>query len=214
MKERLANPKELELQLISPNSEVLNKVSEEILPEAIAHKDTRELIEAMLRVANGEQGDKKRRTMVGLSAPQVGVSKRVIIVDTASTGMGETPVLRTYVNPVIISKSEQSEAGREGCFSTGNVCGNVDRSSEVTIEAYDRQGNQITETWTGFTARIFQHEIDHLDGVRFPDRISDDTKLHWVEPDKFGDYRTEWATWDVLCPRSRWDEIKSGNTID
>ena len=210
MKERLVEPKGLDLKLVSPNSEVLNKASEEVLPEAIAHKDTQELIEAMLKVANGEQGDKKRRTMVGLSAPQVGISKRVIIVDTASTGMGETPALKAYVNPVIIAKSEQTEAGREGCFSTGNVCGNVERSSEVTVEAYDRQGNRVTETWTGFTARIFQHEIDHLDGVRFPDRITDDAKLHWVEPDKFGDYRTEWATWDVLCPRRRWDEIKSG----
>ncbi|MEO8785130.1 MAG: peptide deformylase [Candidatus Saccharimonadales bacterium] len=213
MKERLTNPKEFELKLVSPNTEVLNQVSEEISPEAISHKATQELIDAMLRVANGEQGDKKRRTMVGLSAPQVGISKRVIVVDTASTGMGETPVLKAYVNPAIVSMSEQTEAGREGCFSTGNVCGNVDRSSEVTIEAYDRQGNQVTETWTGFTARIFQHEIDHLDGVRFPDRITDDAKLHWVEPDKFGEYRTEWANWDVLCSRSTWDGIKSGVKI-
>lgn len=209
MKERLTDPKELELKLVSPNIEVLNQVSEEISPDVIGKKPTQELIDAMLKVANGEQGDKKRRTMVGLSAPQVGISKRVIVVDTASTGMGETPVLRAYVNPVIISKSEQTEQGREGCFSTGNVCGNVDRSSEVTIEAYDRKGNQVTETWTGFTARIFQHEIDHLDGVRFPDRIADDAKLHWVEPDKFGEYRTEWANWDILCPRSTWDSIKS-----
>lgn len=214
MKERLTDPKELELKLVSPSTEVLNQVSEEILPEAISQKATQELIDAMLKVANGEQGDKKRRTMVGLSAPQVGIPKRVVIVDTASTGMGETPVLKAYVNPLIIAKSEQTEAGREGCFSTGNVCGNVERSSEVTVEAYDRQGNQVTETWTGFTARIFQHEIDHLDGVRFPDRITDDAKIHWVEPDRFGDYRTDWANWDILCPRSRWDEIKSGNKID
>ena len=213
MKERLTDPKELELKLVSPNIEVLNQVSEEILPDVIGKKPTQELIDAMLKVANGEQGDKKRRTMVGLSAPQVGISKRVIVVDTASTGMGETPVLRAYVNPVIISKSEQTEQGREGCFSTGNVCGNVDRSSEVTIEAYDRKGNRVTETWTGFTARIFQHEIDHLDGVRFPDRITDDAKLHWVEPDKFGEYRTEWANWDILCPRSTWDGIKSGAKV-
>jgi len=213
MKERLSDPKELELKLVSPNTEVLNQVSEEILPEAVSQKVTQELIEAMLKVANGEQGDKKRRTMVGLSAPQVGISKRVIVVDTASTGMGEAPVLKAYVNPIIVTNSEQTEAGREGCFSTGNVCGNVDRSSEVTIEAYDRQGNQVTETWMGFTARIFQHEIDHLDGIRFPDRIADDAKLHWVEPDKFGEYRTEWANWDVLCPRSTWDGIKSGAKV-
>lgn len=213
MQERLVSLEELKIKLVPPNTELLNQVSEEILPEAIRQKDTQGLIDAMLKMANGKQGDKKYPTMVGLSVPQIGIPKRVIIVDTASTGMGETPVLKAYVNPVIVAKSEQTEEGREGCYSAGNVCGNVDRSSEVTIEGYDRQGNHVTETWTGFTARIFQHEIDHLDGVRFPDRITDDTKLHWVEPDKFGDYRTDWAAWETLCPRSTWDSIKSGLKI-
>lgn len=198
------------VELVSPNDDVLNKVAVEVTTQEISSTETQKLIKQMLKIAQGEQGDVNKRTMVGLASPQVGVSKRIIIVDVATTGMGEAPELRAYINPKIIKKSEQVEQGREGCYSTGNVCGNVDRSSEVTIEAFDQDGNLVSETWTGFTARIFQHEIDHLDGVRFPDRITDDAKLHWVESDKFGDYRTEWANWDILCSRSTWDDIKSG----
>jgi peptide deformylase len=199
-----------ELEPVLPNNDVLNQVAAVIPVEAIASKETQFLVDELLRIANGIQGDKKRRTMVGLAAPQVGVSKRVIVIDIASTGMGETPDLRAYINPVITERSEQTEPGREGCFSTGNVCGNVERSSRVTVEAYDRGGNPISEQWTGFTARIFQHETDHLDGIRFPDRISDDTKLHWVEPDMFGEYRTRWAEWAELCSRTDWEAIKTG----
>jgi peptide deformylase len=198
------------LALVLPDNDVLNKVAAAIPVEAITLQETQLLVDEMLQLANGTQGDVKRRTMVGLAASQVGVSKRVIIIDVASTGMGETPELRAYINPVITERSEQTEPGREGCFSTGNVCGIVERSSEITIEAYDREGSPVSERWTGFTARIFQHETDHLDGIRFPDRIVDDTKLHLVEPDQFGEYRTRWAEWDMLCPRTMWKAIKVG----
>lgn len=200
------------LELVSPDSDVLNEVTAFVPVETIMHQETQLLIDEMLELANGTQGDVKRRTMVGLAAPQVGVSKRVIIIDVASTGMGEAPEPRAYINPVITEQSEQKEPGREGCFSTGNVCGIVDRSTEITVEAYDRYGNLVSERWTGFTARIFQHEIAHLDGGRFPDDITDDTKLHLVEPDKFGEYRTRWAEWDILCPRATWEAIKTGRT--
>ena len=194
---------------MSPSSEILNRIADAIDVKEIGSQEVQQLIDDMLRVANGEQGDTNRRTMVGLAAPQLGISKRIIIIDTASTGMGEPPELCAYINPVITSRSEQLEQGREGCFSTGNVCGNVDRSSEIAISGYNRQGDLVSETWTGFTARIFQHEIDHLDGIRFPDQITDDSKLHWVEPDKFGEYRTKWAQWQELCPREQWKRIKS-----
>lgn len=197
------------LKLLSPSNEVLNQVADAIDVKEIGSQEIQQLIDDMLRVANGEQGDVNRRTMVGLAAPQLGISKRIIIIDTASTGMGETPELRVYINPVIVSESDQLEQGREGCFSTGNVCGNVDRSSQIVISGCNRQGKLVSETWAGFTARIFQHEIDHLDGIRFPDRITDDSKPHWVEPDEFGEYRTKWAQWQKLCPREQWERIKN-----
>jgi len=163
----------------------------------------------MLAIANGIQGDKNKRTVVGLAAPQVGISKRIIVVDITSVGMGEKPDLQVYINPVITNRSTETEIGREGCFSTGNVCGIVDRSSEVTVEGFDRNGVPLKEVYRGFTARVFQHETDHLDGIRFPDRITDDADLHWVEPDQFGDYREQWRQWGVHCTRDAWETVKS-----
>lgn len=211
MKESERSFDKRKLTLVSPSSGILNQVSEPIEINQISSQEIQQLVDSMLRIASSEQGDMKRRTMVGLAAPQLGISKRIIIVDTASTGMGEIPGLCVYINPAITCKSKQLEQGREGCFSTGSVCGIVNRSNKVAVSAYNRQGEFISEVWTGFTARIFQHEIDHLDGVRFPDRITDASKLHWVEPDRFGEYRTKWAEWQELCPPERWEMIRGEN---
>lgn len=207
MSEKLTRPS---LEIIPPHSESLNLPSAEIPVEEIQSIETQQLISELFAIANGTQGDSKKRTMVGLAAPQVGINKRIIVIDVAGTGMGEEPDLRVYVNPVVTPVSSETEPGREGCFSAGNVCGNVQRASEITVEAFDREGNKVKENYSGFTARIFQHETDHLDGVRFPDRITDDKKLHWVEPDQFGDYRNHWQEWDILCSRETWQSIKSG----
>lgn len=203
--------KKLSFELIAPKSASLNKVSAAVPLDEISSNETQLLITAMLAIATGIQDDKKVRTMVGLAAPQVGTNKRIIVVDVTSTGMGETPELRVYVNPFITERSPETEAGREGCFSTGNICGIVQRASQITIRAYNREGEPVQEQHKGFTARIFQHEVDHLDGVRFPDSIEDDNKLHWVEPERFGDYREHWQTWQAHCDRSVWEAMKSGH---
>ena len=207
MSEKIPQP---HLELLAPASSLLNRLASEVPPEQITSPETQWLIDEMLSIAKGEQGSSQKRTLVGLAAPQVGINKRIIIVDLAGTGMGEVPDLRVYINPVIVSRSTETEIGREGCFSTGNVCGIVDRASAITVKALDRNGQAIEEDYTGFSARIFQHETDHLDGVRFPDRIVDDARLHWVEPDQFGDYRQQWRDWSTRCDRQTWDMIKAG----
>lgn len=196
--------------LISPEATSLNITSAMVPVEQISSKKTQELIDAMLAIANGKQGNKKLRTMVGLAAVQIGVNRRVIIVDVASTGMGEKPQLRVFINPIITSQSSKTEAGREGCFSTGNVCGIVQRPVKITVEAYDREGKFITEKYNGFTARVVQHEVDHLEGIRFPDRITEDSDLHWVQGEEFGNYREHWQNWPTHCARSTWESIKLG----
>lgn len=193
---------------VLPSDKILNQIAVKIAD----FTEVQDLIEQMLILAGGEQGDKKRRTMVGLAAPQVGISKRIVVVDVATDGSGDkTPDFQVFINPAITGKSDELEIGREGCFSTGNVCGIVERHKNITVKAHDQNGKLFTEKYHGFTARILQHEIDHLNGIRFPDRITDDSKLHWVEPDEFGDYRTGWQNWQKLCLRQRWLGIKGAN---
>jgi peptide deformylase len=196
---------------VPPDSEVLNLVAQEVPREQIASPEVQALIDKMYRVAYGRQGDAKFPTLVGLSAPQIGISKRVAIIGINAAGGGEQPELREFINPIIIGASDEKENGREGCFSTSRVCGIVERAKRVKIRAYDRSGRVIEYEFEGFPARVAQHEMDHLDGIRFPDRISDDSKLHWVDEEEFGEYRKKWQNWPVNCPRRKWESIKSGH---
>lgn len=197
-------------QRVPPDSEVLNLVAKEIPVEEIVGKEVQALIDKMYRVAYGRQGDAKYPTLVGLAAPQIGVSKRVVIIGINAVGGGEQPELKEFINPVVVEASDETEEGREGCFSTSGVCGAVERAKTVKVRGYDRSGQVVEHEFEGFPARVAQHEIDHLDGIRFPDRISDDSKLHWVDEEDFGKYRENWQNWPVNCPRETWEAIKSG----
>ncbi len=99
---------------------------------------------------------------VGLAASQVGVLKRVVVIDV---GDGQVYEL---VNPVIVSTSGQ-QTGPEGCLSYPGEYGIVERPNEVTVEAYDRRGKKFQATGTELLARAFCHELDHLDGKLFLD---------------------------------------------
>jgi peptide deformylase len=101
---------------------------------------------------------------VGLAASQVGVLKRIILVD------GEEDELIVLINPVII-KSEGEVVEEEGCLSVPDIYSQVKRSSKVTIKALNDNGDLIEIIKEGLTARALQHEIDHLDGILFIDRI-------------------------------------------
>jgi len=101
---------------------------------------------------------------VGLAASQVGVPKRIILVD------GEEDGLIVLINPMII-KSEGEVAAEEGCLSVPDIYSQVKRSSKVTIKALSENGDPIEITNEGLIARALQHEIDHLDGILFIDRI-------------------------------------------
>jgi len=101
---------------------------------------------------------------VGLAALQVGVPKRIILVD------GEEDGLIVLINPVII-KSEGEVVAEEGCLSVPDIYSQVKRSSKVTIKALNENGDPIEITKEDLIARALQHEIDHLDGILFVDRI-------------------------------------------
>jgi peptide deformylase len=108
---------------------------------------------------------------VGLAGPQVNVPLRVIVVEFGDEEDEEVPPkLYTVVNPEIARASRDLVVGTEGCLSIPTVVGDVERSEAVTVKGQNRQGKTIKIKAKGWLARIFQHEIDHLDGVLFVDR--------------------------------------------
>jgi len=108
---------------------------------------------------------------VGLAAPQVGIRARAILV--MLDARGDAPHVELFVNPVIVDRSDELALGYEGCLSIPAVCGMVLRSRRIVVEHGLEGGRRVVEP-TGFEARIFQHEIDHLDGVLYVDRLIGD----------------------------------------
>ena len=103
---------------------------------------------------------------VGLAAPQVGILRRVVVVDVSEDGSG----LMELVNPEIV-EVEGEQTGREGCLSVPGRQGVVRRPMKVRVRAFDRKGREIEGEAEGFAARAICHEVDHLDGVVYVDKM-------------------------------------------
>lgn len=136
---------------------------EKALPVTKVDDEIRELVKNMIETMYAEGG-------VGLAAPQVGVSKRIIIVDTEEQG------IIVLVNPAIIKREGETKE-EEGCLSVPGIYSPVRRSSTVTVEALDLEGNKVRISQEGFLAVALQHEIDHLEGYLFIDRLSPAKRL-------------------------------------
>ncbi len=107
---------------------------------------------------------------IGLAAPQIGESKRIIVVQ-----MEKGP--QVFINPKIIAKSKEKELMEEGCLCFPKLFLEIKRAKKVQIEAVTIAGEKVRIEAEGLLARIFQHEVDHLDGVLFIDRVSFSRKL-------------------------------------
>lgn len=112
---------------------------------------------------------------VGLAAPQIGVSKRIVIVD--GTGMVDVhdylkDFKRVIINPVIVSQSEETCTFNEGCLSIPGIYADVDRPVSMTVEYYNENLEKVTETFDRFGCRMVQHELSHLDGTMFVDLVA------------------------------------------
>jgi len=138
-------------------------------------KAEQQLIDDMFETMEENEG-------VGLAAPQVAVPKRIFV----ARWEGETYAL---INPVIEWRSDDLVSGMEGCLSIPRVQAEVNRHLKIRVKALDRNGNKVVIEPEGWLARIFQHEIDHLDGILIIDRSDD---LYWVvtEVDENGKERT------------------------
>jgi peptide deformylase len=134
-----------------------------------------ELVEDMVETMRRYNG-------VGLAAPQVGITERVIVVETPEDeeepGSG---ALYTVINPELARTSKDLVDGVEGCLSIPGFVGEVSRHGEVTVKGQNPQGQKIRIKAEGFLARVFQHEIDHLDGVLFIDKLTEPDRIWRVE---------------------------------
>lgn len=144
------------------------------IPEPVlrkkAHKvsdfgpDLQALVDDMVETMRNAPG-------VGLAAPQVASPLRVIVVEFGDEENEEVPPkLYTMVNPEIVRVSEETVVGTEGCLSIPGFIGDVERLDQITIKGQNRFGKPMRVKANGWLARIFQHEIDHLNGVLFTDR--------------------------------------------
>ena len=145
-----------------------------------AHKVTRfdtlsELVQDMVETMHAGNG-------VGLAAPQVGVSERVIVVhvpeDEEQPGSGQ---LYALINPEVSRASDEVIEGLEGCLSVPGYVGEVARHASVTVKGQDLKGKKVRVKAEGFLARAFQHEIDHLDGVLFIEKLTAPDRIWKVE---------------------------------
>lgn len=142
--------------------EILLAQSKDIDPK---NKDLKILIERMyLAVTDPVDGG------VGIAAPQVGINRNVIWVQRFDK---EGNPFEVYINPKITWKSKELSKGQEGCLSIPVLRGDVYRHHAIEIEYQDREGKKHSEKIEGFTAVIFQHEIDHLHGILFSQRIDE-----------------------------------------
>jgi peptide deformylase len=147
-------------------------------PVTAFDKDLQTLIDDMIETMRAAPG-------VGLAAPQVSISRRLIVVEYAEEEEQEPgeveaekevievkPKLYVLANPEIVKASEETVFGVEGCLSIPGVVGEVERNLKVQVKALNRRGKPMRLKAEGWLARILQHEIDHLNGVLFPDRAA------------------------------------------
>jgi peptide deformylase len=164
------------LEIITPENPIL---TQKAVPVEKIDQELQTLIDNMIlsmRVANG----------VGLAAPQVGRSLRMAVIETPpdlddeGEEIEDTRNLYVIINPQVIWGSRKQTNGIEGCLSIPGYLGEVSRHQAIRVKALDRQGKPLDLKLKGWTARIFQHEIDHLDGILFTERLTA-PENYWTE---------------------------------
>jgi len=130
-------------------------------PAARVDDAVQQLVDDLLETMRAAKG-------VGLAANQIGVARRVAVVDIGE----EDPPPLVLINPAILERSDEQETAEEGCLSIPEIFGDVERHARVVVEALDRDGKKFRAEAQGYKARAIQHEIDHLDGILFLDHLS------------------------------------------
>ena len=175
---------------------VLRARARPIDPGAITSAPVQQLIDDMFETMHEYQG-------VGLAAPQIHESVRLFVAgfapaddedeeDAEDRSQVRNVPMMAIINPEITPLSPETVEDWEGCLSIPDIRGRVPRARQILVRAYDRRGKRLEMKASGFTARVIQHETDHLDGVLFFDRMKSFETLTFL--DEFGRY---WAGADV-----------------
>ncbi|MEL4073115.1 peptide deformylase [Ochrobactrum sp. GPK 3] len=218
---------------VATSDPVLRTVAAQVDFKDIRSENIQTVIDDVLRVAE------KEVFIAGLAAPQIGYPLQIIAMNDKVRSVGKPDfdpnhknTFSIFINPHIVSHSSLLKDDLESCFSIPGLVGRVARSQQVKIVAYDRKGNLVTIEAEGYYARVFQHEIDHLHGVMYPDRIFHDDekseKLHFLyeiddtpehQETRKSEYRTrlsEWHSqhgsldgfvWDRTVHKAEWDAM-------
>ena len=161
---------------------VLRQVAAPVPVTEIPSAETQRLIEDMVETMREYNG-------AGLAAPQVHILKQITVIEVhGNPRYPDAPSipLTVLINPVVTALTEETEDGWEGCLSVPDMRGMVSRYTTVRLEAYDRDGTKMDVVAKEFFARVIQHEIDHLNGIVYLDRMKDfSTLTHLAEWNKY-----------------------------
>jgi peptide deformylase len=165
---------------------VIRKGAESVGREELRNREIQRFIDDMIDTMRDADG-------VGIAAPQVHVAKEIVVIEVTASNprySDQKPIpLKVIVNPRVTANSNEFEEGWEGCLSVPDLRGRVPRWVSLEVTGWDRHGNDIRIRAWGFYARVIQHEVDHLNGVVFLDRLPDLSSLthlreyqrYWLE---------------------------------
>lgn len=174
--------------ILQRDAAVLRKIAKEVAHKDIGSKKIKDVIERMQQAVRAEEDG------VAIAAPQIGESLRIFIVagralaimdkrkDPEVNELGHKDLI--FINPELTKLSKKKKKMEEGCLSVRWLYGKVERSERASIKALDENGRKVERGATGLLAQIFQHEMDHLNGVLFIDKATD---LEELPPEKTND---------------------------
>jgi peptide deformylase len=155
-------------KLVPQHHAALHSIAEEVTPEEFSNGTVKKILSGMraaIKTYNVEG-----YAAVAIAAPQVGVAKRLFLIEDQNPDREKALPTIVAINPKIIKYSKKTHVVGEGCLSVPNKYGAVDRHKNVTLEALDENGTLFTRGAGGLLAQIIQHECDHLDGTLYIDR--------------------------------------------